>query len=169
MWSILLSKDDDDDDAIKLLLIFIPTNFTLFSSLSIFFRRCFCYFQTRVQPERRDRTTLSSPDLWTKCWERCKISGVTPRLRRCSALHPSVAWSSASGLYHLWYAHPCTSVHRFDQSFSDFCQALILWNTNAVFGKMKIMCLILWSKGYIRFHGCISNMFTFFCASSPFG
>lgn len=62
VWSILLSQDDDDDhdhDAIKLLLIFIPTNFTLFSSLSIFSGVAFVI--SRHVSSRKEGTGLLCP------------------------------------------------------------------------------------------------------------
>lgn len=132
-----------------------------------FFRSGFCYFQTCVQQQRRDKDTLSSPDLCTKCWRRCKIPEVS--LRRHSDVHPSLAWSSANGLNHLWYAHPCTSASSFWSSFSCFCQALILWNTNAVFGKFKFNVSHFMVEGLYKISWLRFKHVYFFCASSPFG
>lgn len=119
-------------DAVKYKFIFIPTNFTCCCCSLCFLSgvvfgvpsrgyswkggvKLLCPAQICVQNAERDVKYQK----WSRGW-----GGARP-----SALHPSVAWPSASGLHHLWYAHPCTSASFWsvDQSFSDFCQALILW------------------------------------------
>lgn len=116
---------------------------------------------------------LVLPPLCTECWERCRISkwswgwrGTQP-----SALHPSVAWSSASGLYIFDMIHPCTSA-SFSTVIFGLLQTLILWNNNGLFRKKKerkqnmsdFMVQGLYRNSWLHF-----NMFTFSVPLHLFG
>lgn len=94
------------------------------------------------------------------CWGR---GGAQP-----SELHPSLAWSSASGLTIFDMLILVQVHHHFDQSFSYICQALILWNTNAVFGKFKFNVSNFMVEGLHKISWLRFKHVYFFCASSPF-
>ena len=150
--------------------MFPVTNFALFLSsfCALSIRGGFCFWDmsvgTRGEQQREGRGGQKYrvlPPLCTECWERCRISKWSRGWRgtQPSALHPSVAWSSASGP-NIFDMIILVQVHHFDRSFLDFYRHSYCVNNNALFGKKQntsdFMVQGLYRNSWLHF-----DMFTF--------
>lgn len=127
------------------------------------FRTCLSGPEEPSTKVGEDKKHSVFPPLCTERWERCRISKWSQGWRgtQPSALHPSVAWSSASGLY-IFDMIILVQVFHFDQLFLDLTDTN-MWNTNALFEKKKktlnmsdFLVQGLYRNSWLRF-----NMFTF--------
>lgn len=137
-------------------LYLILSSFVCFSCVHQrdFFCSCLSGPEEPSRKEEEGQTRFVLPPLCTERRGRCKISKWSQGWRGTppSALHPSVAWFSASGLR--IFGHLRTSASSLTRSFFSvgLLQTLVSWNTNVLVRTRKKwinkVCRIKWSEGF---------------------